>query len=96
MLTQREKIEILTDKIKHHDFFEGPFMISRREAQVILKAMDLQHKNLQRNYDRYQANKEKISQKSKERYQANKEEIKEKRKLRRKELEFIKAMEAVK
>jgi len=92
MLTQREKIEILTERIKHHDFFEGPFMISRREAEVVLKAMALQHRNLTYNHNRYEANKEEINQKSKDRYQENKEEIK----ARKKQRAFEKAMEAVK
>ena len=92
MLTQREKIEILTERIKHHDFFEGPFMISRREAEVILKAMALQHRNLAYNHERYQANKEEINEQSKARYQEHKEEIK----ARKKQRAFEKAMEAVK
>ena len=92
MLTQREKIEILTERIKHHDFFEGPFMISRREAEVVLKAMGVQYRELKRNHERYLADRERINQQEKDRYQAKKEEIKAQRKRRA----FEKAMEAVK
>ena len=92
MLTQREKIEILTEQIKHHDFFEGPFMISRREAEVVLKAMAVQYRELKRNHERYLAEREKINQREKERYQAKKQEIKAQRKRRA----FEKAMEAIK
>ena len=95
MLTQREKLEILIEKIKKHDFFDGPYMISREESQVILRAMKMHHRDLDRGHKEYLANRDEINQKSKERYQQNRDEIKAKKKQRRKELEFQKAMEAI-
>ena len=68
MLTQREKLKVLTKKLEQHDFFNGPYMISRQEAQVILKSMRLHSKDLERGHKRYLDNQEEIIQQSKDRY----------------------------
>lgn len=95
MLTQREKLEVLIEKMKKHDFFDGPYMISREESQVILRAMRMHHRDLDRGHKEYLANRDEINQKSKEWYQQNKEQISIRKNQRRKELEFQKAMEAI-
>ena len=54
MLTQREKLRILLPKIKQHNYFEhGPYMITRKEAEAIIKAMEYHLKNLDRGHERY-------------------------------------------
>ena len=75
-MTQREKLQILIPKIKAHDFFEdGPYMISRREAEVIIKAMEHQLKDLEYNHKRYMARQDELNQRSKDRYKQKKMEV---------------------
>lgn len=76
MMTQREKLQILIPKIKAHDFFEnGPYMISRREAEVIIRAMEHQLTNLEDHRKRYLKNREENIKKAQERYQKKKMEV---------------------
>ena len=83
-MTQREKLKILSEKMRKHSFFEdGPYMISRREAEVILKAMDYQLDKLEYGHRRYEARKDELSKKASERYYNNREEILDKRKKKR-------------
>lgn len=75
-MTQREKLQILIPKIKAHDFFEnGPYMISRREAEVIIRAMEHQLTNLEDHRKRYLKNREENIKKAQERYQKKKMEV---------------------
>ena len=75
-MTQREKLQILIPKIKAHDFFEnGPYMISRREAEVIIRAMEHQLVNLEDHHKRYLKNREENIRKATERYQKKKMEV---------------------
>lgn len=92
-MTQREKLTILLGKMKAHNFFEdGPYMISRREAEAIQKAMAYQLKNLERNHAKYEANIEEERRRSRERYYKNRDSVNEQRKRKR----FQDAMEAIK
>ena len=75
-MTQREKLQILIPKIKAHDFFEhGPYMISRREAEVIIKAMEHHLTNLEDHRKRYLNDREEHIRKAQERYRKKKMEV---------------------
>ena len=74
-MTQREKLTVLVAKLKAHNFFDGPYMISRAEGAVILKAMEYHLKNLEYNHERYMARQDELNQRSKDRYRQKKMEV---------------------
>lgn len=74
-MTQREKLTILIKKLEKHNFFDGPYMISRAEGAVILKAMESHLKNLNYNHERYMARQDELNQRSKDRYRQKKMEV---------------------
>lgn len=75
MMTQREKLQILIPKIKAHDFFSGPYMISRKESEAIIKAMEHQLKDLEHKHKRYMERQDELNRKAKERYKQKKMEV---------------------
>lgn len=75
MMTQREKLTILVAKLEAHNFFDGPYMISRAEGAAILKAMEYHLKNLNYNHERYMARQDELNQRSKDRYRQKKMEV---------------------
>lgn len=74
-MTQREKLIILIAKLKAHSYFDGPYMISRAEGAVMLKAMEHQLKDLEYNHKRYMARQDELNQRSKDRYKQKKMEV---------------------
>ena len=79
MFTQRERIAMITRRIKKHNFFEGPFELSREEAALILDIFSRRENSLNKQHERYMANQEHYKQKGRERYAKKKDEINEKR-----------------
>lgn len=73
-MTQREKLQILIPRVKAHDFFSGPYMISRRESEAIIKAMEHQLKDLEHKHKRYMARQDELNQRAKDRYRQKKME----------------------
>lgn len=74
-MTQREKLQVLLPKIKAHSFFEqGPYMISKKESEAIIKAMEYHLKNLERGHERYLENQDENIKKAQERYKRMKME----------------------
>ena len=82
MLTQREKLESMIARMETHDYFDGPFKITRAEAQIILKSLNKHYTDLCYGHDNYLNNREKKIEKAKARYQANKMQIIEQKRKR--------------
>jgi hypothetical protein len=83
MFTQRERIAMITRRIKKHNFFEGPFELSREEAAFILDIFSRRENSLNKQHERYMANQDHFQQKGRERYAAKKDAINEKRRQKR-------------
>ena len=83
MLTQRERITMLTRKLRKHDYFEGPYKLSREEAAFILDIFSRRERSLNKQHEHYMANQDHYQQKGRERYAAKKDQINEKRRQKR-------------
>jgi hypothetical protein len=74
-MTQREKLAILMPRLQIHNYFDGPYMISRAEGEVILKAMEHQLKDLEHKHKRYMERQDELNQRAKDRYKQKKMEV---------------------
>lgn len=83
MMTQRERITMLTSKLKKHNFFEEPYKLSREEAAFILDIFSRRENSLNKQHDRYMSNQDYYQQKGRERYAKKKDAINEKRRQKR-------------
>ncbi len=83
MLTQRERINIMTPKIKKHNFFEGPYKLTREEAALVLYVFGKRQKILEKQHERYVANQDELRAKGRARYAEKKDTINEMRRQKR-------------